>query len=154
MSNSTSEIHLDTIGSSRSLIAAAAYSSAARPYRRRRELRVRLMRAETRAGRSDDPDVGVRVPSNGARRGVAGAEAWAWLIRKRVKLMAVIRDEVSRQIAATPESVWSLVADVTRTAEWSPTVQRVEWVGDASGPEIGARFRGHNRQSGVRWSRE
>jgi len=66
----------------------------------------------------------------------------------------MIRDGVSRQIAGTPERVWSLVANVTRMAEWSPTAQRVEWVGDASGPEIGARFRGHNRQSGVRWSRE
>jgi uncharacterized protein YndB with AHSA1/START domain len=77
-----------------------------------------------------------------------------WWIRERARITAVIRDEVSRQIAATPDTVWSLVANVTRMAEWSPTVERVEWVGDASGPEIGARFRGHNRQSGVRWSRE
>lgn len=66
----------------------------------------------------------------------------------------MIRDEVSKQIAAAPDAVWSLVANATRMAEWSPTVERVEWVGDASGPEIGARFRGHNRQAGVRWSRE
>jgi len=60
----------------------------------------------------------------------------------------VIRDEVSRQIAAASETVWSLVADVTRMAEWSPTVQRVEWVGEASGPEIGARFRGTTASPG------
>ncbi len=28
--------------------------------------------------------------------------------------MTTIRDEVTREIAATPETVWSLVADVTR----------------------------------------
>ena len=63
-------------------------------------------------------------------------------------------DEVTRQIAATPEKVWSLVADVTRMDQWSPVITRCEWVGDASGPEVGARFVGHNRQMGARWSRE
>ncbi len=61
---------------------------------------------------------------------------------------------MTRQIAATPENVWSLVADVPRMTEWSPVIVRSEWVGDASGPEVGARFVGHNRQMGARWSRE
>lgn len=66
----------------------------------------------------------------------------------------MIRDEVTREIAATPQKVWSLVADVTRMDQWSPVIERCEWAGDASGPEVGARFVGHNRQSGARWSRE
>lgn len=66
----------------------------------------------------------------------------------------MVHDEVTRQIAATPEQVWSLVADAPRMSEWSPVITRCEWVGDASGPEVGARFVGHNRQSGARWSRE
>lgn len=65
-----------------------------------------------------------------------------------------LRDEVTREIAAAPERVWSLVADVTRMAEWSPVIVRCEWVGDATQAEVGARFVGHNRQSGARWSRE
>jgi len=69
-------------------------------------------------------------------------------------LAAMMQDEVTRQIAATPEQVWSLVADVTRMDQWSPVIVRCEWIGDASGPEVGARFVGHNRQSGARWSRE
>ncbi len=64
------------------------------------------------------------------------------------------QDKVTRQIAATPEQLWSLVADVTRMSEWSPVITRCEWLGDATGPEVGARFVGHNRQSGARWSRE
>ena len=63
-------------------------------------------------------------------------------------------DEVSRQIAATPERVWSLVADVTRMSEWSPVIARCDWVGDASGPAVAAPFVGHNRQIGARWSRK
>lgn len=53
----------------------------------------------------------------------------------------VQHDEVTRQIAATPDKVWSLVADVTRMDEWSPVITRCEWVGDASGPEIGLPLR-------------
>jgi len=66
----------------------------------------------------------------------------------------MVRDEVSRQIAAPPETVWSLVADVTRMSEWSPVIDRCEWVDGASGPQVGAGFVGHNRQNGARWSRE
>jgi uncharacterized protein YndB with AHSA1/START domain len=69
-------------------------------------------------------------------------------------LADMVRDEVTRQIVATPHTVWSLVADATRMAEWSPVITRCEWIGDASGPAVGARFVGHNRQAGARWSRE
>ena len=68
--------------------------------------------------------------------------------------MTAIRDEVSRKIAAPPETVWSLVADVTRMSQWSPVIARSEWIGDSSGPAVGARFVGHNRLNGARWSRE
>lgn len=65
-----------------------------------------------------------------------------------------VRDEVTRKIASTPDRVWSLLADVTRMDEWSPVIVRCEWVGNAKEAEVGARFVGHNRQSGARWSRE
>ncbi len=54
-------------------------------------------------------------------------------------------DQVDRQIAAAPEKIWALVADVLRMAEWSPVLVGCEWTGSASGPEAGARFVGHNR---------
>jgi hypothetical protein len=59
-------------------------------------------------------------------------------------------------IAAPAERVYDLVADLTRMGEWSDECARVEWVGDATGPEAGARFLGHN-QTGprglIKWSR-
>lgn len=61
--------------------------------------------------------------------------------------------ESSADVAATPQEVWAIVADVTRTPEWSPVCVRCEWVGDARQPVVGARFRGHNRLNGARWSR-
>jgi len=62
-------------------------------------------------------------------------------------------DDVSIDVAAAPERVWELVADVTRTSEWSPVIQGSEWVGEPAEPVEGARFVGHNQRSGVRWSR-
>jgi hypothetical protein len=61
-------------------------------------------------------------------------------------------DVTTIDMTAAPEHVWSLLADVTRMGEWSPG-NRCEWIDGAVGPELGARFVGHNRQGIVRWSR-
>lgn len=61
-------------------------------------------------------------------------------------------DDVAEiDIAAPPEEVWDLVADVTRMGEWSPECFRCSWVGGADGPRPGARFRGWNRHGPLRW---
>jgi uncharacterized protein YndB with AHSA1/START domain len=60
--------------------------------------------------------------------------------------------EVSRTIAASPEDVYERVSDVTRMGEWSPETTRCRWVGGATGPVAGARFRGANRSGWRRWS--
>ena len=57
-----------------------------------------------------------------------------------------------RRIDADPEVLYDLVADVTRMAEWSPETTAARWVGGATGPEVGARFRGSNRRGLLRWS--
>lgn len=62
-------------------------------------------------------------------------------------------DDTAIKVAAAPERVWGLLADVTRMGEWSPVCNRCEWADGAVGPEVGARFVGHNRQGIVRWSR-
>jgi Polyketide cyclase / dehydrase and lipid transport len=62
-------------------------------------------------------------------------------------------DEVSIEVAAPRERLWRLIADVTRMGEWSPVCRGCEWVDGFAGPEVGARFMGHNRQGPVRWSR-
>ena len=54
-------------------------------------------------------------------------------------------DEVSTDIDAPPEVVYDLVADVTQMGRWSPETYRCEWLGDATGPAVGARFKGWNR---------
>lgn len=57
------------------------------------------------------------------------------------------------EIEAPPEQVYAIISDVTRTGEWSPECHRCEWVDGASGPEVGARFRGYNRHRWLKWSR-
>jgi uncharacterized protein YndB with AHSA1/START domain len=48
-------------------------------------------------------------------------------------------------IAARPELVWDLVADVTRVGGWSPECIRAAWLTESGRPQPGARFTGRNR---------
>ena len=54
-------------------------------------------------------------------------------------------DEVSIDIAATPETVYALVSDITRMGEWSPECVRCSWTKGATGPSVGARFKATNK---------
>lgn len=58
---------------------------------------------------------------------------------------------VSRDIAAPPEQVWDLIADLPRMGEWSPENEGGEWLGGATGPTPGAKFKGANRNGEKRW---
>jgi len=49
----------------------------------------------------------------------------------------------SIEIAASPEAIYDLVSDVTRTGEWSPVCQECWWE-EGGGPYVGARFTGRN----------
>jgi hypothetical protein len=51
-------------------------------------------------------------------------------------------------IDASPEHVWDLVSDVTNTGRFSPETFEAEWLDGATGPALGARFRGHVRRNG------
>jgi uncharacterized protein YndB with AHSA1/START domain len=59
---------------------------------------------------------------------------------------------VEREINAPPEKVWELVSDLPRMGEWSPENTGAKWVKGATGPAVGARFRGRNQQGWRRWS--
>jgi hypothetical protein len=62
------------------------------------------------------------------------------------------RDEVSAVVAAPPEDVYALVADVIRTPEFSPEVTSTRWLDGATGPAVGARFEAVNTAaSGKSW---
>ena len=59
---------------------------------------------------------------------------------------------VERDIAAPPEKVWALISDVTRMGEWSPENTGGAWVKGATGPAVGARFKGTNANGKKSWS--
>jgi uncharacterized protein YndB with AHSA1/START domain len=52
-------------------------------------------------------------------------------------------------MSAPPEKVWALVSDVTRIGEFSPETFEAEWLDGATGPAVGARFRGHVKRNGI-----
>ena len=51
-------------------------------------------------------------------------------------------------MAATPQRIWELVSDVTRIGRYSPETFDAEWIEGSTGPEVGARFRGHVKRNG------
>ena len=55
-------------------------------------------------------------------------------------------------IAATPDAVYRVVTDVTRMGEWSPETRKCEWLDGATGPAVGARFKGSNKRGLLSWS--
>lgn len=66
-------------------------------------------------------------------------------------------DQTSTVIAASPQRIYDLVADLPRMGEWSPECQRVEWLDGSNRPEEGATFEGHNvggPKGLMKWSRK
>jgi ligand-binding SRPBCC domain-containing protein len=62
-------------------------------------------------------------------------------------------DRVTLHIDAPPEVVYALVADVTRTPEFSPEIQSCPGLGGATGPAAGARFEAVNKVTrGPAWT--
>jgi hypothetical protein len=45
-----------------------------------------------------------------------------------------------------------MVSDVTRIGEFSPEAVSCEWIDGATGPAVGARFKGHNKRGRTKWS--
>jgi len=65
---------------------------------------------------------------------------------------ATINASVERTIAAAPEALYNIVADVTRIGELSPECTGAEWIGGATEAVAGARFKGTNELGKSRWS--
>jgi uncharacterized protein YndB with AHSA1/START domain len=57
--------------------------------------------------------------------------------------------EVELHIDAPASRVWELVTDITLPARFSEEFQGAEWVEPATGPAVGAQFRGHNRHRAI-----
>ncbi|MCU1401304.1 MAG: Polyketide cyclase / dehydrase and lipid transport [Acidimicrobiales bacterium] len=60
-----------------------------------------------------------------------------------------MREAVTVHMNATPEAVWDLVSDVTKIGRFSPETFEAEWLEGATGPAVGARFRGHVKRNGI-----
>ncbi|BDE17187.1 MULTISPECIES: SRPBCC family protein [Mycobacterium] len=59
----------------------------------------------------------------------------------------------SVNIAAPPQLVYDLIADIARMGEWSPECYSCEWLDGATAAAVDARFRGYNRLGRYRWER-
>jgi hypothetical protein len=51
-------------------------------------------------------------------------------------------------MAAPAEAIWPVVTDVTGIGRFSPETFEAEWLDGATGPAVGARFRGHVKRNG------
>ena len=58
----------------------------------------------------------------------------------------------SRGVAASADRVFAMVSDLTRMGEWSPENKGGEWIKGATGPAVGARFKGRNANGKRQWS--
>lgn len=67
--------------------------------------------------------------------------------------MDFVEPTISRStvLAAAPEDVWAIVTDLPNMGELSPENAGGRWVGGATGPAAGARFRGVNRKGRKEW---
>ena len=59
---------------------------------------------------------------------------------------------VQRTIRSDAGHLYDLVSDLPRMGEWSPENTGGAWIDGASGPAVGARFKGTNRSGRMRWS--
>lgn len=59
---------------------------------------------------------------------------------------------VSTEVAAPPEAVFALLADLPRMGEWSPECERVTFRGGATEAAQGVSFSGRNRAGSKAWS--
>jgi len=73
-----------------------------------------------------------------------------WSPSRRIPREATVAIDVDADI----DAIWSIVSDPTRVGEWSHECLGADWIGGHRRSVPGARFRGRNRQGGVRWGRE
>jgi hypothetical protein len=64
--------------------------------------------------------------------------------------MSELRHSESVVVSSTPEALYDLVSDVTRTGEWSP-ICKACWWDEGAGPEPGAWFTGRNETPTRTW---
>src|SRR5690606_7990916 len=61
-------------------------------------------------------------------------------------------DRAAMRIDASPSDIYALITDVAGMGRFSPECTGGTWLDGATGPEVGARFKGTNRPGVARWS--
>jgi len=61
-------------------------------------------------------------------------------------------DTVSLRIEASPQALYDLVSDPANMGRLSPECTGGHWLDGATGPAVGARFKGTNKRGVIRWS--
>lgn len=61
-------------------------------------------------------------------------------------------DQTSLRIEASPQRIYGLVTDIAQMGRLSPECTGGRWLDGATGPSVGARFKGSNKRGLVRWS--
>lgn len=56
---------------------------------------------------------------------------------------------VTVHMKAPADQIWELIADVRNTGKFSPETFEAEWLDGATGPAVGAKFRGHVRRNEI-----
>jgi uncharacterized protein YndB with AHSA1/START domain len=67
-------------------------------------------------------------------------------------MLGAAKGQATVVVDAPPERVYELVSDVTRMGDWSPECKSAMWLEGATGPAVGAKFRGNNHLGPRRWS--
>jgi hypothetical protein len=62
------------------------------------------------------------------------------------------RGVAQTRVERTAAELYEMVSDVTRMGQWSPETVKCGWIGGATGPAVGARFKGTNKRGLLRWS--
>jgi len=60
-----------------------------------------------------------------------------------------MQGSASVSMSAPADKIWNLIADVRNTGKFSPEVMEAEWLDGATGPALGARFRGHVKRNEI-----
>jgi hemerythrin-like domain-containing protein len=86
-------------------------------------------------------------------RGYRRAMFKCWRLPELAPLGTRLRGRTEHYCDAPPAIVWRILADVTRTGEWSYECHTAAWIDGSTRAAVGARFRGTSRSGLVQWSR-
>jgi hemerythrin-like domain-containing protein len=86
-------------------------------------------------------------------RGYRKAMFKCWRLPEHTRLRTQLNGRTEHHCEASPGTVWRILADVTRTGEWSHECHTAAWIDGSSRAAVGARFRGTSRSGFAQWSR-